>query len=246
MQGDGVHNIYKERASKGGDILWHATIKGRKELTEGIPLHMSLKVFEDKKDMNLDELKNKVEEFKIKTPDPEKLTFETTIFTSERDGKKYYMLLVHGTDESYKNFYESLKHTGTVYKKFMAHITIDKVLYDQINEEGLKPSEVKFDTLSIEAGAGNTIYEFRKSENYFEVVRETIALHPEFKKYEIATLLDEHFLAKYLNDRPGLDERILKKHEDRIYHHFGEDKEAIDHALKNGIRETYLLIGKRK
>ena len=59
MIGEGVHNIYKERAEKGGDILWHVTIKGRKELTEGIPLHMSLKVFEDKKDMDIEELKRK-------------------------------------------------------------------------------------------------------------------------------------------------------------------------------------------
>jgi 2'-5' RNA ligase len=246
MKGDGVHDIYKERAQKGGDVLWHVTIKDRKELMEGIPLHMSLKVFEDKKDMNLDEIKQKVKEFQIKTPKPEDLTFKTTIFTSERDGKKYYMLLVEGTDKSYKDFYESLKHCGTVYKKFMAHITIDKDLYDQINQEGLGPEEIKFNDLTIEAGSGNTIYEFRKSENFLEVIRETIALNPEFSKYEVATLLNEECLSKYLSDRPGLDEQILKKHEDRIKHHFGDDLEAVNHAFKNGIRETYLFLNKRK
>jgi len=162
--GEGVHDIYKERAAKGGDILWYATVKGQKELTPGIPLHMSLKVFEDKKDMDLDKIKEKIKKFDIKTPKPEKLNFKTTIFTSERDGKKYYMLLISGTDKTYSDFYEAFKHTGTVYKKFMPHITIDKGLYDKINKEGLKPEEITFSDLSIEAGAGNTIHSFEKSE----------------------------------------------------------------------------------
>ena len=239
MIGEGVHNVYKERAEKGGDILWHVTIKGRKELTRGIPLHMSLKVFEDKKDMNLKEIKQKVNEFKIRTPDPKKLTFKTTIFTSERDGKKYYMLLVDGSDESYEDFYESLKHCGTVYKKFMAHITIDKDLYDQINKDGLKSEEIEFENLAIEAGAGNTVYEFRKSEKFFSLIKETIALHPDLNKHQAAITLDNKFLSNYLEDRPGLEVQILKKHEDRINHHFGDDKEALEFALKNGIAETY-------
>ena len=160
--GEGVHEGYKERASKGGDVLWYATIKGQKELAPGIPLHMSLKVFEDKKQMDLDEIKQKVKEFEINTPNPKDLTFKTTIFTSERDGKKYYMLLVNGVDSSYSRFYDEFKHTGTVYKKFMPHVTIDKGLYDKINEEGLIPEEVSFSDLSAEYGAGNTIHSLIK------------------------------------------------------------------------------------
>lgn len=244
MLGEGVHNIYKERAAKGGDILWHVTIKGRKELTEGIHLHMSLKVFEDKKDMNMDEIKEKVKEFNIQTPDPKELAFKTTIFTSERDGKKYYMLLVDGTDKSYKDFYESLKHCGTVYKKFMAHITIDKDLYEEINKNGLKPEEIKFQDLTIEKGAGNTVHEFNKSEEFLSIVRETIELNIDFKKYETAVLLPDVFLSNYIEDRPGLEKQILKKHEERVYHHFSNDKELAAYAIKHGIKEAYAL--KRK
>jgi hypothetical protein len=163
--GEGVHNVYKERAAAGGDVLWYVTIKGQEELAPGIPLHMSLKVFMDKKELDLQEIKAKVKEFDIHRPDPSKLTFKTTIFTSERDGKEYYMLLIHGVDKAYSEFYESLKHCGTVYKKFMPHVTIDKGLYDKINEEGLKPEEVSFSTLSVEAGSGNTIHRFEKSED---------------------------------------------------------------------------------
>ena len=162
--GEGVHDVYKERARAGGDVLWYVKIKDQKWLSDGIPLHMSLKVFEDKKDMNVDEIKQKVKEFNIQSPDPKALKYKTTVFTSKRDGKQYYMLMIEGTDKSYEDFYESLKHCGTVYDKFMPHVTIDKGLYDKINEEGLKPEEVKFSTLSIEHGAGNTVHRFQKSE----------------------------------------------------------------------------------
>lgn len=245
MLGEGVHNVYEERAKKGGDVLWHVTIKGRKNLTENVPLHMSLKVFEDKKDMNLKDIKSKVKEFNITTPDPKKLKFETTIFTSERDGKKYFMLKIYGTDKSYENFYDSLKHCGTTYKQFMPHVTIDKDLYDQINREGLKPEEVKFGDLTIEHGAGNTIHEFKKSEDYLSLVKETILLNSDLEKFSTIICLDSKILSNYLQDSPYLEEQIFKKHEDRIYHHFGESAEAVELAWKHGIDETYNLLRKK-
>jgi len=246
MIGDGVHDVYKERAHKGGDVLWHVTIKGQKELTKGIPLHMSLKVFEDKKDMNLDEIKDKVKQFDIKTPNPEKLKFKTTIFTSDRDEKKYYMLTMEGTDKAYEDFYDSLKHCGTVYKKFIPHITIDKDLYDRINEEGLKPEEVMFEELTIEYGAGNTVHEFEKSENFVSLVKETILLNCDLQKHLKVISLDSEFVFNYLQDNVDLKEQILRKHEDRIQHHFGDDKEALDFAMKHGIAEAYKFLNRRK
>lgn len=243
--GEGVHDIYKERAQKGGDILWHAKIKGQTELTEGIPLHMSLKVFEDKKDMNVEELKEKVKEFQIKTPDVTKLKFKTTVFTSDRDGKKYYMLLIEGTDKAYEGFYDSLKHCGTVYKKFMPHVTIDKGLYDKINEEGLKPEEVVFDELTIEHGAGNTIHEFKKSLDV-DTMKETIAINIDLSsRHAKARFLAPIFFQNYLQDNPGLSEQILKKHEDRINHHFGNDEEIVMFAWENGIKKTYEFLRKK-
>ena len=244
MIGDGVHNIYKERAAKGGDILWHVTIKGRKELTEGIQLHMSLKVFEDKKDMDIKELKAKVEEFDIQTPRPEKLTFKTTIFTSDRDGKKYYMLLISGTDKAYADFYDSLKHCGTVYKKFMPHITIDKELYDLINKEGLSPEEIKFDTLTIEAGAGNTVHEFDKSERIDSGVLKEAAYYTDLKN-TFAVMMPTEIFENWLKDNPGKREEILIKHEERVRFHFA-DEESIKYALKHGVSQTYEFLRKKK
>jgi len=241
--GEGVHDIYKERASKGGDVLWHVTIKGQDELAPGIPLHMSLKVFPDKKEMDIDDLKKKVEMFGIQPPKPEKLTFETTIFTSERDGKKYYMLLVHGTDKECKEFYESLRHVGTTYKKFTPHVTIDKGLYDKINEEGLKPSEVMFGNLCIEAGAGNTVHAFNKSEK-LSIVRETIRLNTDLREHSKINMLNDEFLINYLQDNPSLEREVMKKHEERLKAHFGNDHKLIQIAWEKGLAEAYKTKGK--
>lgn len=245
--GEGVHDIYKERARKGGDILWHVTIKGQSELTEGIPLHMSLKVFEDKNDMDIVDLKEKVKEFDIKTPEPKKLSFKTTIFTSDRDAKQYYMLKISGTDKSYEQFYDSLRHCGTVYKNFMMHVTIDKGLYDKINEEGLKPEEVEFKDLSIEHGAGNTVHEFHPLEKSLTIatMKETISLNPTLDVHTRAIVLPISVFKNYLQDNPGLEEEILKKHEDRINHHFCDNKELSEFAMKYGIKKTYEFMRKK-
>ena len=246
MVGEGVHDIYKERAHKGGDVLWHVTIKGQNELAAGIPLHMSLKVFEDKKDMNLNEIKEKIKELNIKKPDPKKLKFKTTIFTSERDQKKYYMLLIDGTDENYAKFYDVMKHCGTVYKKFMPHITIDKGLYDKINEEGLKPEEIQFDELTIESGAGNTVHEFKKSfeESALKLIREN-ALFVEDLKNSLVFSLPDNMFKNWLLDNPEKHDAILQKSEERISFHFGENETLIEFARENGISKTYELLRKK-
>jgi hypothetical protein len=244
MIGEGVHNIYKERAEKGGDILWHVTIKGRKELTPGIPLHMSLKVFEDKKDMDIAELKCKVKEFDIQTPKPEKLKFETTIFTSDRDGKKYYMLLIHKVDKAYSDFYDSLKHCGTVYKKFMPHITIDKELYEAINKDGLKPEEIEFGDLSIESGAGNTVHEFEKHENIDVKILKEAAFYTDIRDSMIIALSDDTF-KNWLQDNPEYKGVILAKHEERVRFHFGTS-EVAKYAIEHGIDAAYEFLRKNK
>jgi hypothetical protein len=239
--GEGVHDIYKERAAAGGDVLWYVTIKGQSELAPGIPLHMSLKVFLDKKDMDLKEIKAKVKKFDIQTPDPKKLKYNTTIFTSKRDGNKYYMLKLEGTDKSYEDFYNSMKHVGTVYEKFMPHITIDKGLYDKINEEGIKPEEVTFDHLSIEAGSGNTVHTFEKSELLTPtIVRETIMLDLSLMTgHKKAAFLPDEFLENYLKDNPGLKEKVIEKHDQRLSHHFGGDLELITFAWEHGLDKAY-------
>ncbi len=164
--GVGVPNGYREDAQHKTDVLWKVTIKGRKLLADNIPLHMSLRVFDDLDDKELKEVKEKVKEFRVETPDSKKLSFKTTIFYSKHTKKDYYMLKISGTDKSYEEFFNYFKNGhGFSHDKFMAHITIDKHLYDEINENGLEQSEIKFEDLTIEDGANNTVHSFGKSED---------------------------------------------------------------------------------
>lgn len=156
--GTGVANDYRKKAMNGGDVLWKVKIKGRDMLTKDIPLHMSLKVFDEKQKIDLDKIKKLVKELNIKKPDSQCVKYYTKIHHSDFSDTDYFMLMFDGCDPAYKKFYDALD--GVKYKEHFMHVTIDKPLYDQINKEGLKPHEIEFDNLSVEKGAGNTIYEF--------------------------------------------------------------------------------------
>ncbi len=162
---DKIPDSYKEEAQKGFDVLFRVKIKGKTHLTDGIFLHMSLKIFKDKKEFDIEELKKIIKENDIVTPDSKDLEFEPTIFTSERNGQEYHMLVVKGLDDRYSKLYRMFKDVGTVYKKFMSHITINKEIYDDIEKNGIESKDVEFGQLLIEAGPGNTIAEFNKSED---------------------------------------------------------------------------------
>lgn len=164
--GEGVHNSYKEEAQKGCDVLFRCTIKGRSMLVDNIPLHMSIKIFKNPKEYDLGELKDFVKENDVTSPDTKTLEFKPIIFTSEKTKLEYYMLEVTGLGPQYKALYDKYDKVGNVYKKFFTHITIDKAIYDDVKENGLKPDEIKFSTLIIEHGANNTVHDFKKSEEF--------------------------------------------------------------------------------
>lgn len=163
-KGEGVHQSYKEEARNGCDLLFRVKIKGRSMLTESIPLHMSIKIFKNPSEYNMEELEAYIKEHNVHKPDPKDLEFEPIIFTSERTGLDFYMLKVTGTSAEYKKLYDEYDDVGNVYKKFFTHVTIDKDLYDDIKANGLKPEDIEFSNLIMEHGAGNTVRDFEKSE----------------------------------------------------------------------------------
>lgn len=328
-KGEGVHQSYKEEAKKGFDVLFHVTIKGRTELTDGIPLHMSVKIFKDRKEFDLDEIGEFAEEHHVFSPNPYDLTFKPIIFESERTKEEYFMLAVEGLGPQYKALYDEYDDVGNVYKKFFTHITIDKALYDDIKENGLKPDDIQFSNLTMEAGAGNTIKDFGKSEQLEKgvkhavaglaiagamagpskanapqapkpqqsvqqaapsynsgqmlrtiasvesnsggnvahkpmggmhsgeraygkygltptVIRETIGMHRDLKqKYGKASSLRGDDIHRYMDDNPGLEDKIATAHLNRLEHHFGQDPQKIGYAWLEGIRGTY-KAGKEK
>jgi hypothetical protein len=174
-RGEGVHNSYKEEAKKGCDVLFRVKIKGRKTLVDDIPLHMSLKIFSDPKEYDLDELKSYVKEHDICSPDPKDLKLTPIIFTAEKSKLDYYMLKIEGLPPKYKALYDHYKHVGNVYKEFMTHVTIDKALYDDLKENGIKAEDIEFGPLMVEHGSNNAIHTFDKSEKLDKGIKHVAA-----------------------------------------------------------------------
>lgn len=167
MQPDkGVQQSYKDVANSSANVMFRAKIKGHKELDAGIPLHMTVKTFDKPKEMPIDEIKSKAEELNIQRPNPHDLKYEPTMFTSKRNGNTYYMLKISGTHPSIQKLNEHFKGQGITHDDFMAHVTINKELYDKIKNEGLKPHEVEFSPLMIEHGAGNVTHIFQDNQSH--------------------------------------------------------------------------------
>ena len=164
--GTGVPQQYKDTANQSANVMWRAKIKGRKLLADTIPLHVSLKTFDKPEAMPIDEIHSKVKELGLERPDPSKLKFEPTTFTSPRTGKTYYMLKLHGTDPAYQKFNDHFKGQGITHDKFFGHVTVDKELHDQIQKEGIQPHEVEFSPLMIEHGANNPTHLFPDSQSH--------------------------------------------------------------------------------
>jgi 2'-5' RNA ligase len=223
-----IGSDYKNKAREHCDILFKVSIKGVKKLSDEIPLHMSLKVFNDIKEFSFKEVRRLVKDLNIKSPDPKKLEFEATIFHSEHTDTDYYMLSIKNADPAYEKFYKYFDGRGITHKKFMAHITINKELYDEIKENGLTPYNLKFGPLTIEDGANNTVYTFEetleKSEKHdaeFPIgqlklipseVREIVNTDYTLKQnYQKAMALRGDDLKRYLEDNPQLEAIVAKK-----------------------------------
>lgn len=79
------------------------------------------------------------------------------------------------------------------------------------------------------------------------VIRETIKMHPELKKkYGKVQALEGHDLTHFMQDNPGLEDKIAEKHLARLEHHFGKDPAKIGYAWLEGIRGTYKAMKENK
>lgn len=72
------------------------------------------------------------------------------------------------------------------------------------------------------------------------VIKETIKMHPELKsKYSKAQTLEGQDLKHYMQDNPGLEDKIAEQHLSRLEHHFGKDPAKLGYAWLEGISGTY-------
>lgn len=199
--GTGVPESYKQRANAGGNVMWRAKVKGRKSLSTGIPLHVSLKTFDKPEDLPIDEIHQKVKELNIQRPDPNKLKYEATTHQSPKTGLTYYMLKLHNHDPAHEAFNAHFNGRGITHPKFMQHITIDKELHDQIQKEGLRPDEISFSPLMIEQGANNPTHIFPDAQSHKDaeddVTPKRLGPHQTLEKSEFMEPLEKSAMKRF-------------------------------------------------
>lgn len=72
------------------------------------------------------------------------------------------------------------------------------------------------------------------------VIRETVRMNPELKhKYGKVQSLEGQDLKHFMQDNPGLEDKVADKHLARLEHHFGQDPAKIGYAWLEGITGTY-------
>lgn len=72
------------------------------------------------------------------------------------------------------------------------------------------------------------------------VIRETVKLNPDLKsKYGKVAALEGDNLKHFMQDNPGLEDKVAEKHLSRLEHHFGKDPAKLGYAWLEGIKGTY-------
>ncbi len=72
------------------------------------------------------------------------------------------------------------------------------------------------------------------------VIRETVKMNPDLKtKYGRAASLEGNDLKHFMQDNPGLEDKVAEKHLARLEHHFGKDPAKLGYAWLEGIKGTY-------
>lgn len=79
------------------------------------------------------------------------------------------------------------------------------------------------------------------------VIRETVRMNPSLKsKYGKIQHLEGQDLHNFMQDNPGLEDKVAEKHLARLEHHFGKDPSKIGYAWLEGITGTYKAAKEKK
>lgn len=246
---------YKGFALAGLDLMFPVKLKGKAKRPDiKLMYHVTIMLFDVEKDTpeQVHEIAHKLA---LYPPDPKELTVKMATMKG-RTGYNLYNINLHGPEtkrleELFNQFSSMGYHSGY---KFQAHITVDKETWDAFQkEDGKTAFEAGIEFLPAELRQGdklvvsydNKYNSLNKSEIDMDTMKETILLNPGLGGHSKAIVLPLSVFKNYLQDNPGLEQEILKKHEDRITHHFGENKELSDFALKHGIKKTYEFMRKK-
>jgi hypothetical protein len=253
---------YEKLAREGMDLMYPARIKGRSSRPDiKVIYHMTIMLFDTEKD-TAEEAHSIASRLTMHPPDPRKITIQTSTMQGRTGYTIYNINLIGPSLKNAKELRDEFSHMGFHNNyRFIPHITVDKDTWDQLHKENGKTAfEAGIEFLPAELRQGDKIvatYSARgphehgseghlgKSEEFFYLVRETISLNPDLNKYSPAVVLSDELLIRYMQDRPTLESEVLQKHEDRLRHHFGENKEIKDFARTHTIREAYALYRKK-
>ncbi len=254
---------YKKLAERGVMVGFPATIDGRSHREDnGIPYHSTVKFFNPDKDKHED-IHAVASKMDLNPPDPKRTGISPGQF-KDRFGNDVYVIKLHGPHaDQIKGHNQKFSHMGYPSNfEYQPHVSVDKKTWDHVvaskaktaHEAGISfgPAELrsghkvlasyKPKVAAIAGGDAESEDKLAASEKFLtsSIIKETIGMSLDLRNQHVkALVLNDEFLSNYISDNPGLKEKIIKKHEERLDHHFNGDHRLVSLALEHGLRKAY-------
>ena len=150
---------YKNIARSHVNLLYPVSIGGRHRLVDEIPLHVSVKIFGEGGQIQPEEVFRRLQPYEqsLKQPiDASKLRIVPYKFTG-RTGELHHVLLLNGMPDHLSQIYHANRDIGFNYPQFLPHVTVDKAIWDKVNEGHLQPKDVGLEIHPPELRVGNQV-----------------------------------------------------------------------------------------
>lgn len=249
-------NEYKKFAEQGMDLMFPIRMKGRTHRPDiNIPYHATIKLFDTSKDKP-EQAHEVASKLSLNPPDPKETRIEPVTLKG-RTGYTIHALKLHGSHaENMKEHHKKFSHLGySENYEFHPHISVDKETWDHIvnskastaHEAGIEfmPAELHHKTKVVANYKPKVAAEFgadqpSKDKLTKSEIKDAILMDIDLKsKHFKALSLNDQHLSNYLQDNSDLKEAVMKKHEERLEYHFGNNKYLMDLAREKGIKKAY-------
>lgn len=117
---------YTQKAAKGIALLHPITLNGKSHKENGVPLHMTVKVFGDNDKMDVKQVQQHLEKFSI----PKSVNANAMYYMPHKfpagNGEFHHVLLVYGAPPHIDHIRKGSENFGPYIHNFLPHISIDK------------------------------------------------------------------------------------------------------------------------
>jgi GNAT superfamily N-acetyltransferase len=151
---DSLLDRYSKLAHQQSCLMYPVTIRGVQNFYQDLCFHITLKSFNPQQDPK--QVLDRMGDGPYRTPVPEELGLVADQLVSAA-GNHYYVLKVVTIPAYMLAAYNRLDGLGIQYPEFRPHITIDKVLYDEIREKDLKPQDLELTIGPLEYRVKNEV-----------------------------------------------------------------------------------------